>query len=86
MFAGKSSKNKYTIESDAVSDQRSGSPLSDFVDIEKSGEQPNGTGIKSIDGSQRISPTSSSVSMSSEAESTASGTKVCILIMAKRLR
>lgn len=82
-FASKSSKSKYMVEGDAISDQRSGSPSSDYVVIEKSGEMSNGTvqkGIESIDESHRISPTGSSASMSSEANSTASGTtKVCIL-------
>ena len=68
-----SSKSKYKVENDIASDQRIGSPSSDYVVIEKSGEQPNGIvqrEIESTGDNHRISPTSSSVSMSSEAEST----------------
>lgn len=60
------------------------SPDSDIID-EKSGEQPNGGiqgEIDSSDSSHRISPTSSSGSMSSEADSTTanrSSTMVCTL-------
>ena len=80
----KSSRSKYKVESDAASDQRIGSPS---VVIEKSGEQPNGIvqrEIESTDDSHRISPTSSSVSMSSEAESTSTNkarTKVYALLL-----
>ena len=81
------SRSKYKVESDAASDQRIGSPPSDYAVIEKSGEQPNGIvqrEIESTDDSHRISPTSSSVSMSSEGESTSTNkapTKVYVLLL-----
>ena len=69
----KGSRSKYEVESDAASDQRSRSPLLDYGVIEKSGEQPNGRVQRQPDDdSHRISPISSSMSTSSEAESTAS--------------
>lgn len=83
----KNSKSKYKVENGAASDQRSGSPSSDYVVIEKAaGEQPKFNGIihgeteNSDADSRRISPTGSSASMSSEAESTTtnkSPTMVC---------
>lgn len=82
-FAG-DSRSKYEVESDAASDQRTRSPSLDYVVIEKSGGQPNGRvrrQSESSDDSHRISPTSSSMSTSSETESTASGiasTMVCM--------
>jgi hypothetical protein len=68
------SSSKYEVESDAASDQ---SPSPNYVVIGKSGGQPNGRLVQreaesGDDDSSCISPTSTSMSTSSEADSTAS--------------